>query len=219
MIKKGFTLIELLIVVAIIAILAAIAVPNFLEAQTRAKVSRAKADIRTLATALESYMVDTNKYPPDITTEDGKTVNATGGYFWYMSNYITTPIAYISSNMIIDPFRDKRSTLPPAYLRFRYINFGMIGAYSPGGNPGVVPGSVATIATYQAGLQLFGSWRISSSGPDAGAGAYSGGATTYYPTANGFAGALIIYDPSNGTASTGDIVRSQKEADQKEKYQ
>jgi prepilin-type N-terminal cleavage/methylation domain-containing protein len=57
---RGFTLIELLIVVAIIAILAAIAVPNFLEAQVRAKVSRVKSDQRSLATAIESYTVDWN---------------------------------------------------------------------------------------------------------------------------------------------------------------
>lgn len=61
---KGFTLIELLIVVAIIAILAAIAVPNFLEAQTRSKVSRVKADMRTIATGLEIYRLDNNDYPP-----------------------------------------------------------------------------------------------------------------------------------------------------------
>ena len=63
--KKGFTLIELLIVVAIIAILAAIAVPNFLEAQVRAKISRGKADMRSIATALETYKMDHNKYPVD----------------------------------------------------------------------------------------------------------------------------------------------------------
>ncbi|MBN1901001.1 prepilin-type N-terminal cleavage/methylation domain-containing protein, partial [Candidatus Sumerlaeota bacterium] len=60
---KGFTLIELLIVVAIIAILAAIAVPNFLEAQVRSKVSRVKADQRSLATGLEAYYVDNNDFP------------------------------------------------------------------------------------------------------------------------------------------------------------
>lgn len=74
--KKGFTLIELLIVVAIIAILAAIAVPNFLEAQVRAKVSRAKADIRSLATALESYVVDNNNFPPDVTSVGGMQIGA-----------------------------------------------------------------------------------------------------------------------------------------------
>ncbi|MEI8166588.1 MAG: prepilin-type N-terminal cleavage/methylation domain-containing protein, partial [Chloroflexales bacterium] len=60
---SGFTLIELLIVVAIIAILAAIAVPNFLEAQTRAKVSRVKGDMRSLVTALEAYRLDQDRDP------------------------------------------------------------------------------------------------------------------------------------------------------------
>ena len=62
--KAGFTLIELLIVVAIIAILAAIAVPNFLEAQMRAKVARVKSDLRTVRLAMEAYAIDCNgKYP------------------------------------------------------------------------------------------------------------------------------------------------------------
>lgn len=70
---RGFTLIELLIVVAIIAILAAIAVPNFLNAQVRAKVARAENDMRTLAVGLESYFVDNNLYPPM-----GQQASATG---------------------------------------------------------------------------------------------------------------------------------------------
>ena len=63
--KAAFTLIELLIVVAIIAILAAIAVPNFLEAQVRSKVAVVYSDFRTVKTALESYRVDYNNYPHD----------------------------------------------------------------------------------------------------------------------------------------------------------
>jgi len=60
----GFTLIEFLIVVAIIGILAAIAIPNFLLAQTRAKVSRVQANFRNLANAFEMYKVDNGYYPP-----------------------------------------------------------------------------------------------------------------------------------------------------------
>ena len=60
---RAFTLIELLVVVAIISILASIAVPNFLEAQTRAKTSRIKNDMRSLAVAVESYRVDHENYP------------------------------------------------------------------------------------------------------------------------------------------------------------
>lgn len=61
--KKGFTLIELLIVVAIIGIIAAIAIPNLLNAIQRGKQKRTMADIRSVATAVEAFAVDNNRYP------------------------------------------------------------------------------------------------------------------------------------------------------------
>lgn len=100
---RAFTLIELLIVVAIIAILAAIAVPNFLEAQTRAKISRLRSDFRSLATGIETYAIDYN----------GKYNMAPSGR-WIAWNLkpITTPISYLSS-IPQDPF------IPSSQLDYR----------------------------------------------------------------------------------------------------
>ena len=97
--KKAFTLIELLIVVAIIAILAAIAVPNFLEAQVRSKVARVKSDQRTIATGLQAYAVDNNDYPPENTAEFG-----VDGYYIYSLHQLTTPVAYLTTTSFTDPF-------------------------------------------------------------------------------------------------------------------
>lgn len=62
---KGFSLIELLIVIAIISIITAIVVPNLMSANIRAKVSGVKADMGSLAIALEDYKVDYGEYPKD----------------------------------------------------------------------------------------------------------------------------------------------------------
>jgi type IV pilus assembly protein PilA len=61
--KKGFTLIELLIVVAIIGILAAIAIPQFAAYRIRGYNAAAQSDLKNFKTAMESYYADANQYP------------------------------------------------------------------------------------------------------------------------------------------------------------
>jgi general secretion pathway protein G len=61
--ETGLTLIELLIVVGIIGVIAALAIPNLLNAIDRAKQKRTMADLRSLGTAVQAYSVDNNFYP------------------------------------------------------------------------------------------------------------------------------------------------------------
>lgn len=197
--KRGFTLIELLIVVAIIAILAAIAVPNFLEAQVRSKVSRVKADLRSISTALESYAVDNRKYPPD-----GANNGANGCPEFvgpqHLNWTITTPIAYITTVTLHDPFVDQRVVNnTDLYKEFRYLNVEhtYIDA-APSPSPDYA---------YRY-TDILGAWAMYSSGPDKTLGPFSEltkHGVLYYCT--------TIYDPTNGTVSSGDILRCQKTSD------
>jgi len=65
-VSKGFTLIELMIVVAIIGVLAAIAIPNFIKFQARSKQSEAKANLKAIFTAQKAYFAENDKYSSEM---------------------------------------------------------------------------------------------------------------------------------------------------------
>jgi prepilin-type N-terminal cleavage/methylation domain-containing protein len=209
---QGFTLIELLIVVAIIAILAAIAVPNFLEAQIRSKVSRAKSDLRTYATALEAYRVDNNAYPVE---------GGLWGTGWNMNNpasfiVLSTPIAYLTNPWLADPFKHDLSVssnpgmpwnkLPKVYAYSNlYLGNPRIQKFTrPGAFP-LVEGR--DLKTNNTELDPRGfAWMMVSYGPDGLLQADDDPAIPN-PVDGVNINIYMPYDATNGTKSMGDIWR------------
>ena len=89
--EEGFTLIELMIVIAIIGILAAIAIPQFSAYRQRSFNSAAQADLRNAATAQEAYFVDEQAYCNTTGTLAGTT------YGFFTSENVTVSIANVST--------------------------------------------------------------------------------------------------------------------------
>jgi type II secretion system protein G len=203
--QRAFTLIELLIVVAIIAILAAIAVPNFLEAQTRAKVSRCKADLRSVATGLEAYYVDYNQYPSacEAHNQHSWVLNAgnnTPPFHSRQPSMLTTPIAYMTS-LPEDAFRSSKIVLTDPYLklfnkRYIYFNFPYLRIS--------YPTSFTSATNFGHAEPLAGKWLFYGVGPDQ-------DEFNRIPLTGALVGknVYIDYDPTNGTISRGNVFRTQ----------
>jgi prepilin-type N-terminal cleavage/methylation domain-containing protein len=98
--RKGFTLIELLIVVVIIGILAAVAIPKFSNTKEKAYVASMKSDLKNLVSTQESYFADRNTYgtnaqladaPYSFTASSGNTVTIAGNTATGWSATVTNP--------------------------------------------------------------------------------------------------------------------------------
>lgn len=203
--QSAFTLIELLIVVSIIAILAAIAVPNFLEARVRANNSRAVSDMRTITTGLESYRIDNNEYPPGW-IEVGNPINDSGAIVGLIEpkearlKPLTTPISYLST-IPRDPFlkgvqTDERQTAY-SYWHPEHADAHRIDNDGPDGHVGhfMTPDLFQDVPGEST---RYGRYVLTSAGPDG----------QVEPPEHALPGAtLAVYDPTNGSISKGMIWR------------
>jgi prepilin-type N-terminal cleavage/methylation domain-containing protein len=202
--SRGFALIELLIVIAIIAILALIAIPNLMDAQIRAKVSRTMSDMRSMATAVEHYCADFGLYPIPCaimaSTLEVVYPMPTHMHSAYAHNFlppaITTPIAYITQ-LFPDAFAFPGAVPCPEQSFIYYQNWEYTYVLASKANAALEP-------PQRIRADAYGDWVMFANGPDM-------DRKDMAPAAVGPTGMINgIYDPTNGTDSNGDIIRTQR---------
>lgn len=181
----AFTFVELTIVAAIIAFLTTIAMPNFLEAKTRAKAAAAKADLTVLSGALETYRVEQWQYP----------LNAASGRpgDWDLIA-LTTPVPYLSelkpdvfmNGLGVVGLKEQGFDKPPPCRFFNALQIDPDKGLRPanGMTSGFFSGYTAAVA-----------W---STGPVVDRDAF-----TVIDDKGRFS--AVVYDPTNGAISNGDI--------------
>jgi len=202
---SAFTLIELLIVVAIIAILAAIAVPNFLEAQTRAKVSRVKTDLRCLATGIEAYAADNNKYPDVDASVLVPPIKYGSEYCRRVFVILSTPVAYLANASLRDAFYVRPTVADPGV----FLGYANCVEMAPS-----LPALGISSTEKQMAIFVMHRWLVQSIGPDGLPFAMMNTADQNFMLAflalTDRTDLSYFYDPSNGTVSVGDIVRTSR---------
>jgi len=172
--RSGFTMLELMVVVTILGILVAIAIPNFLACEVRAKVSSVHASQGMLSIALETYFDDHNTYP--LNSEKGALQGKD-------LSVLTRPIAYFTS-LPTDPFDTSDPRLRGRTL-LGYLNYDQF--------PEALEGGEFLLE----GQTLRPRYVLQSNGPDF---------EKDFPT-GGKPWEILLYDPTNGTTSKGDVCR------------
>ncbi len=184
--SRAFTLIELLIVVAIIGVLAAIAVPNFLNAQMRARIARTNADLKALSTAIDTYMLDSNNHPNN---QSHLTVDLIS---------LTTPVSYISNVDFRDIFKAQQGGTGNSKESYLYFNYYYMDNAPSGWYTWMMAINRQDLSTK--------GYCLASWGPDRWQDAIEW-VYVQSSTGTGDGGRGRMYAPSNGLISKGDIGR------------